>query len=69
MPSKPSSRHTKSTQGAGTPSQPKERGHQVNPLKKGGGVTKSIHRGKEGTPSQPTEKSQGVSTDRLKEVH
>jgi len=65
----PRSGDTKSTQGAGTPSQPTEkgRGHQVNPRRKGGD-TKSTHGEREGTPSQPTEKSQGVSTDRLKEV-
>jgi len=43
------------------------RGHQLNPRRKGGD-TKSTHGEREGTPSQRTEKSQGVSTDRLKQV-
>jgi len=60
---------TKSTLGAGTPSQPKKRGHQVNPRKKRrghqvnprreGGDTNSTHGEREGTPSQPTEKGRG----------
>jgi len=46
---------TTSAQGAGTPSQPKERGHQVNP--RGEGDTKSpTEEGGGGTPSRPMKK-------------
>jgi len=48
---------------AGTPSQPKEWGNQVNPRSRD---TKSTQGA--GTPRQHKEKSQGISTDRLKEV-
>jgi hypothetical protein len=47
---------TQSTEGVGTPSPPKERGHQVNPRS---GNTKSTKGGK--TPSQPKEQGHKVN--------